>query len=196
MSFGRWSAPALLILLLAAPASVDAACDRESLFVLRHDYAGQPGAAGLAVGDFDRDGRSDLAIVHRASRMTEIWHGQPDGGFVMASELNHGVFPTRPAVGDFNGDQWLDLGILDEYGQIFVLRGTSGGLVLNNVVTVPGRPTDLAAGELNGDGRTDLVVTNSANGTLVALLTGPTPFSLAALDCRLRSSLRPHRRQS
>jgi hypothetical protein len=147
----------------------------------------------VAVGDFNGDGRADLAVPEALGGVA-ILLSRGDGTFALSVDLPVGAGLGRQdslAVGDFNGDGKQDLA----YGYFFLfgpgLQHTSSLQVL------PGRgdgtfdtagPTylaqgigsfGLAVGDFNGDGRPDLFVAaqppgkipyNSVNDTVSVLL--------------------------
>src|SRR5262249_53752260 len=58
----------------------------------------------VAVGDFNGDGRQDLAVANANSGSVSIRLGDGAGGFSPAPDVAAGSFPVSVAVGDFNGD--------------------------------------------------------------------------------------------
>jgi PKD-like domain/FG-GAP-like repeat len=71
---------------------------------------------------------------------------------------------------DFNGDGIPDLATVSGYSNpnVTILLGTgSGGFAVSTVLNLPGTPFTLAAGDLDGDQKTDLVVTRSNGLTLL-----------------------------
>ena len=70
---------------------------------------------GVVAGDFNLDGRLDMAVANRAGRVTLLFN-DGNGGF-NASSFNVNGTLTDLVAGDFNGDQRLDL---------IVARGAGG----------------------------------------------------------------------
>src|SRR3989442_14154262 len=65
----------------------------------------------LATGDFNRDGRIDLAIANNGSNSISILSGKGDGTFQTAVSLSLGFAPSSVAAGDFNRDGNSDLAV-------------------------------------------------------------------------------------
>ena len=87
-----------------------------------------PGSApslGIAVGDFNRDGVSDLAIANFYDNNVSVRLGKGDGTFKNAPDVSAGTYPRSVAVGDFNGDGIPDLAIgnLEAYTSIRLGNG-------------------------------------------------------------------------
>ncbi|HBI41831.1 MAG TPA: hypothetical protein DDY78_03115 [Planctomycetales bacterium] len=132
------------------------------------------GASPQAVvtGDFNGDGRLDLAVANLSSNTVSILLGNADGTFQAAQNFATGAGPQSLAVGDFNGDGKLDL-VTVNANDVSVLLGNGNGafqapqsLVLpgqfppgyTGSTALPQAPTSVAVGDINGDGKLDLAV--------------------------------------
>jgi hypothetical protein len=79
----------------------------------------------VAVGDFNGDGKLDLAVANENSHNVSVLLGNGSGGFGPATNFAAGA-PFSVAVGDFNGDGKLDLAIANAgSNNVSVLLGAS-----------------------------------------------------------------------
>ncbi|PYJ98289.1 MAG: hypothetical protein DME23_12535 [Verrucomicrobia bacterium] len=118
----------------------------------------------LVAGDFDGDGRSDLAVVNSEWRGTvSVLLAKSDGTFHAPVKYSVLMEPGFVATGDFNGDGKPDLAVpnwLD--GNVSVLLGNGDGTFPAAVNYGVLLPRSIAAGDINGDGKPDLAVAHSA----------------------------------
>jgi hypothetical protein len=77
------------------------------------NYATGAGPVSVAVGDFNGDGKLDLATANPGGGDVSVLLGNGDGSFGAPASipLSDGLAPQSVAVGDFNADGKLDLGV-------------------------------------------------------------------------------------
>jgi hypothetical protein len=127
----------------------------------------------VAVGDFNRDGKADLAVadsgnyLHMDSGTVKILLGNGDGTFAMTASLATGVYPIAIAIADLNGDGIPDLAVANrDSSTLSILLGNGDGTFATPTSVVTGiNPTSITAGDFNGDGKMDLAVANSCGST-------------------------------
>jgi hypothetical protein len=125
------------------------------------------GSGGYAVaGDFNRDGKMDLAVVWSDLK---ILLGNGAGGFTVGNSYSFGPgSPTRVTMGDFNRDHIPDIAVAvsNSEPQVYTFLGDGmGGLVPSS----PGGDTHawgIAAADLDGDGRVDIVTADYGYNTI------------------------------
>src|SRR5262249_35460798 len=140
-------------------------------------YAAGGSPRGLAVGDFDGNGVSDLVVTNfiGSNGKVSVLLGKGDGTFQPAKSYAAGPSPISVVVADFTGDGVLDLAVTNyNYvgpGIVSILRGTGTGRFLAPVSYAAGvAPWFLAAGDFDGDGDQDLAVTNAVSAGTVSVL--------------------------
>jgi hypothetical protein len=129
----------------------------------------------LAVGDFNGDGKQDLAVVNEQSNTVSVLLGTGNGTFQPAVNYATGALPIGVAVGDFNGDSHLDLAVANSgSNSISVLLGTGDGTFQPRTdILLPLTPMALTVGDFNGDGKADIAVaTGNATTDDVTMLLG------------------------
>src|SRR5438094_6591269 len=88
------------------------------------NYQTGSGCWSVAVGDFNGDGKLDLAAANRYTQNISVLLGNGDGTFQTAVGYGSGSYYESVAVGDFNGDGKLDLAVGNGYfGNITVMLG-------------------------------------------------------------------------
>src|SRR5262249_18578466 len=123
----------------------------------------------VAVGDFDHNGALDLVTANSQGTLSVLL-GNGDGSFRPRVDLAVGAAPPAVAVGDFNGDGLLDVAPAQQLSNtVSVLLGHGDGTFAAPLVFAASgqdftfAPSSLAVGDINGDGRPDLVI-NSIGG--------------------------------
>jgi Bacterial Ig-like domain (group 3)/FG-GAP-like repeat len=117
----------------------------------------------IAVGDFDGNGALDLVTANSSSGTLSLLLGNGDGTFRPRLDLAVGGAPHSVAVGDFNGDGRLDVVTAQQLSDtVSVLLGHGDGTFASPLVfTASGQnftPQSMALGDINGDGKIDLVI--------------------------------------
>ena len=82
----------------------------------------------VAVGDFNGDGRQDLAVANGGSDNVSILLGDGAGSFSAPTNFGAGNLPSSVAVGDFNGDGKQDLAVANGGSDnVSILLGDGAG---------------------------------------------------------------------
>jgi hypothetical protein len=156
------------------------------------------GPRSIVWGDFNGDGKPDLAVANRDSNSVSIFLGNGDGTFQAGVSSATGEDPIALAAGDFNGDGKLDLVLADRASYtISILLGNGDGTFSAHVDLPAGvEPLWVTVGDFNSDGALDVAAANSADGTIsiflgngdgtfqpqVQYVASSSPFAVVAAD--------------
>lgn len=134
--------------------------------------SGQFGAGtAIALGDFNNDQKLDVitlgSVFGLASSDVFIALGDGKGSFTPTSNLVVGDNPQAVAVGDVNGDGFLDAVTANSGGRnLSVLLGDGKGAIKSTTpLTLEGNAKTVALRDFNGDGRLDIAATTVVGGT-------------------------------
>ena len=156
-------------------------------FAPRADFFGGPSPWAISAGDLNGDHRLDLVVanLHASTVSVLINAALPQSAapsFLPLQSFASGSWPEDVKVGDFNGDNQVDLAVADRTDHtVSVLVNTTApwdttaGFAARQVFGAGSCPTALAAGDFNGVGRLGLAVANNC-GHNVSVLLNPAPL--------------------
>ncbi|MBC9714117.1 VCBS repeat-containing protein [Streptomyces sp. TRM66268-LWL] len=145
----------------------------------------------LLTGDFNGDGRDDLAALYGAEDGTLTAHSflsTPVGGFTRTASWSSGTFGSftraHPHAGDFDGDGVEDLALWYDYADgrdgIFTLKASADGRFAAPVGAYQARAGSwtypnmkVLTGDYDGDGRADIGTLYGYGDGRIAMFTWP-----------------------
>jgi hypothetical protein len=153
---------AVLLLLLYLPSERMAAATAGFQPAVNYSTGAVP--KGVAIGDFNGDGKPDLAVANNGDANAgddgnvSILFGNGDGTFQSANNVPGGKNPFTIATADFNRDSKADLVLIDSSG-VGVLLGNGDGTFrpVTYLATASG-PLSLAVADFDGNSALDFVV--------------------------------------
>ena len=146
-------------------------------------YPAAPFARYTTLGDFNGDGRPDVAVVITGGDAVAILLNRGDGTFDKPEYLHVG-FPRAVVAGDFNRDGHVDLAVTAFNGTntvVDIFLGNGDGTFQTKPQHYPlfGGGQSIVAADFNGDGAPDLAVA-TVNRVAILLNRGDGTFAPAA----------------
>jgi hypothetical protein len=152
-------------------------------FAANVEFTTGTGSGKVAIGDLDGDGKSDMAVTNYNSNKVFVLRNISSSGsitpasFAAKVDLTTGNSPSSVAIGDLDGDGKPDLVIANNFSNtvsVFRNISSSGSITPASFAarvdfTTGTRPLSVAIGDLDGDGKPDLAVTNMSSNTVSVL---------------------------
>jgi hypothetical protein len=166
---------------LIAAALIPAAALAAPSFVAQQTFATGTGPRAIAAADFNADGRADLVVANQGDDNVSVFLNTVDSAsatvtFATQQTFTAGNNPVSVAVGDIDGDGKPDIVVANASGgTISVLRNTTAAGATTTTFaaqqTFPAGiyPYSVAIGDLDGDGKPDVVVANVGDATVSVL---------------------------
>jgi hypothetical protein len=128
--------------------------------------------SGVAVADFNGDGRPDVAVANQGDNTVSVMLTKPDGTFAPKVDYPVGNSPLQIVTSDFNGDGAMDLAVVNSADNtISVLFGVGDGTFRPQTTFPTGKtPVAITVGDFNDDRNMDLAIANQADDMVSVLL--------------------------
>ena len=117
--FAAVKAPRWIAALVSLAITMPALSQCPLSFAAAANYAAGSGTTSVAVGDFNADGRPDLAVTNSIDNHVSILLGNLSGTFQAPVNDAVGTRPYSVAVGDFNADGFVNADDFDSFVAAF-----------------------------------------------------------------------------
>jgi len=151
-------------------------------FSTHTDYPVGSNPYSVAVGDFNGDGKTDIATANTGTgaNTASVLLNSGDG-FAIHTDYPVGNFPSGIAVGDFNGDGKADIATANYNAfTVSVLLNTGSSFAPHTDYPVGIHPFGVVVGDFNGDGMLDIATANNGANTASVLLNSGDGFATQA----------------
>ena len=161
-------------------------------FAAKVDFTSGTNPYSISLCDMDKNGKPDLAVTNYGSNTVSVYTnisvpGTINGGSLAAKvDYVTGLSPKSVNFGDIDGDGRPDM-IVTNSGDtsVSVFRNTSsfGSISFAAKVDFPtgGSPWSVSIGDINGDGKPDLVIANRVSWTVSVIRNTSTSGSISFL---------------
>ncbi|MEO7311657.1 MAG: FG-GAP-like repeat-containing protein [Chitinophagaceae bacterium] len=154
-------------------------------FAPKQDFGTGTTINSVTIGDLNGDGKPDLAVTSQGSHTVEIYRNTSVPGTIsFASPIGFYAqnFPNSVAIDDIDGDGKPDLAVACGLNLVVILRNLSAGSTISFATeiefTTPDYSEEVSLGDIDGDGKPDLAVTNYASGNMSILRNTSFPGSI------------------
>ncbi|MFH0989286.1 MAG: FG-GAP-like repeat-containing protein, partial [bacterium] len=151
-------------------------------FTVKTDFPTGSNSTYVSIGDINGDGKPDLAVVNTSSSSVSVLLNTTITGtftptFTAKTDFSTGSNPYSVSLGDINGDGKPDLAVANGNSNtvsVFLNTTSPGALTptfsTRTDFTTGINPTYLSIGDINGDGKSDLIVANLVSNSVSVLL--------------------------
>ncbi|MDZ4714490.1 MAG: FG-GAP-like repeat-containing protein [Cytophagales bacterium] len=147
-------------------------------YAAKVDFTTGTSPLSVSIGDLDGDGKADLAVANLASFTVSVLRNTSSGvgdiSYAAKVDFTTGTGPESVSIGDLDGDGKADLAVANyNSNTVSVFRNTASGpgsisyAAKIDFTTGSGSgPYSVSIGDLDGDGKADLAVSNVDNNTV------------------------------
>lgn len=159
----------------------------DGTFAAKGEFESGGSTSGMTMGDVTGDGRLDIVTGEElatpggqrmcSNRAVNVIAGASDGSFAPSVAYPAGGFPNAVAVGDLNGDGWLDIaaasGSVNAVSALLGPKFTAGSASSEAGVSLPAA---VVVGDFDADGRLDVASGGYMDGLTLRIGNGAGGF--------------------
>jgi VCBS repeat protein len=152
-------------------------------FVRKRDLSATGDGWSILAANINGDGKPDLVVSNEGQASVSVFRNRSTGGvfsFAPKQDFAVGVAPYGIAASDLDGDGKLDLAVGNQLGDgVSILRNRSGLSAANfdpqQLRPIGLSPLDVAAADLDGDGRPEVATVSQGPPGVVSVLVRTVP---------------------
>jgi len=139
-------------------------------FSVQQTYPAGANPISIVAVDLNADKKLDLATVNQGDGTVSVFLGNGDGTFAGQTTIVAASRPSGLAAADFTGDGVPDLAVGTIDGNLVLLTNNGQGAFSAKTANVASSGGALVVGDLNSDGKSDLVFLNATSSIITILL--------------------------
>lgn len=146
-----------------------------SSFTIKTDFTTAGTPKSMAIGDFNNDGKPDVAVTNSASNSVSVFANISDSNgainFAVKIDFTTGSNPDGIAIADFDGDGKLDIAVANTTSStVSILRNTATSATISFAtkvdITSMLQAGKIAIGDFDNDGKPDIAATSNGNNNI------------------------------
>jgi hypothetical protein len=114
----------------------------------------------VAWGDLNLDGFPDLVITNKSANMATVYLNDRQGNYIPTAEIEGGFGPAAAVISDFNEDGSPDVAVMFQTDRTIVVNGKGLRQFVLPTSSINDEYESMIPCDFNGDGLTDLLLTN------------------------------------
>ncbi|MEK6477882.1 FG-GAP-like repeat-containing protein [Catalinimonas sp. 4WD22] len=174
-----------------------------SPIVLNTNFEGLTnGTRRVEIHDLDGDHKPEIVVSNQTAKVLLVFKNESSEGVIkFPSDKRHFInIPTNTlglAINDIDGDNKVDIIASNNLGSdLYIVKNTSTPGTFSfsppEVISISGQLVNLVSGDIDGDGKQDIVLTDFDDGAIILLLNQSTSLDIVfASPIRMNAAFQP-----